>query len=103
MNIIEQHKQALIELCKKHHVKTLYVFGSALRDDFKEDSDVDFSVVYDRDVLNTPEDFGENYMDFILNLEEEFKRSVDVVNEENLKNPYFIKTLNQTKQLFYAA
>jgi hypothetical protein len=42
-------------------------------------------------------------MDFILNLEEEFKRSVDVVNEENLKNPYFIKSLNQTKQLFYAA
>ena len=40
MNIIEQHKQALIELCKKYHVKTLYVFGSALRNDFKEDSEI---------------------------------------------------------------
>jgi hypothetical protein len=103
MNIIELHKNALIELCKKHHVKTLYVFGSALRNDFREDSDVDFSVVFDRSEIGTGEDFGENYLNFILNLEDEFKREVDVVNEEKVENPYFIKALNRTKQLFYAA
>lgn len=103
MNIIELHKNAVIELCKQHHVKSLYVFGSAVRGDFKEDSDVDFSVLFDRNTLNTPEDFGENYLEFILKLEKEFKRDVDVVNEENIKNPYFANVLNRTKQLLYAA
>jgi uncharacterized protein len=56
MNIIELHKNALIGLCKKHHVKTLYVFGSALRNNFTEDSDVDFSVLFNTEVLNTAEE-----------------------------------------------
>jgi|688.fasta_scaffold2042543_2 predicted nucleotidyltransferase len=103
MNIIEMHKEALINLCQKHHVKSLCVFGSALRNDFNETSDIDFSVLFDRNTLKDPNDFGENYLDFILNLEKEFNRSVDVVNEENLKNPYFASVLNKTKQLLYAA
>lgn len=103
MNIIELHKTALINLCKQHHVKRLYVFGSAIRKDFREDSDVDFSVLFDRSILKDPSDFGENYLDFILNLEKEFERGVDVINEEKLKNPYFASVLNKTKELFYAA
>ena len=103
MNIIESHKEALLGLCKQHHVKSLSIFGSVLTSKFSEESDIDFSVLFNREVLNNPADFGENYLNFILNLEKEFKREVDVVNEENLKNPYFASILNKTKQLFYAA
>ena len=103
MTVIDIHKEAVINLCVKHHVKSLFVFGSVLRNDFNNMSDLDFSVVFDRVQLEDPSDFGENYLNFILNLEDEFKRDVDVVNEENLKNPYFASVLNKTKKLVYAA
>jgi len=32
-----------------------------------------------------------------------FKRDIDLVTENSLKNPYFIEELNETKQLIYAA
>ena len=102
MNIISQHKEAIINLCKKHRVKSLSVFGSALREDFKEDSDVDFSVVFDRTVLNDPLDYAQNYLDLIDELEKELNRKVDLISEEGLRNRFFIKELNQTKKLFYA-
>lgn len=103
MNIIELHKSALIELCKKHHVKTLYVFGSALRNDFREDSDVDFSVLFDSFMLSDPINFGKNYWMFLANLENEFGRKIDLITEDSLKNKYFIRELNKTKQMLYAA
>lgn len=37
----------LKQFCEKHHIKALSVFGSALRDDFSETSDVDFLVEFD--------------------------------------------------------
>lgn len=37
----------LNELCRKHHVAKLYLFGSVLRDDFGPDSDVDVLVEFE--------------------------------------------------------
>ena len=33
--------------CKKHHIRRLSLFGSALRDDFNPESDLDFLVEFD--------------------------------------------------------
>ena len=35
------------EFCQRHHIRKLALFGSALRDDFRPDSDVDILVVFD--------------------------------------------------------
>jgi hypothetical protein len=35
------------ELCKSNKVKTLFAFGSVLRDDFSENSDIDLVVDID--------------------------------------------------------
>ena len=40
-------KQALADFCQKHHIRKLAFFGSVLRDDFVEDSDVDVLVEFD--------------------------------------------------------
>jgi uncharacterized protein len=37
---------AIAELCRRYEVEELSIFGSALRDDFRGDSDVDFLVVF---------------------------------------------------------
>ena len=44
---IDDHRAALIDLCRRHRVRSLAVFGSAARDDFDPDrSDVDLLVEF---------------------------------------------------------
>jgi uncharacterized protein len=42
-------RSALSELCQRHHIVRLSVFGSVLRDDFRPDSDVDVLVEFQPD------------------------------------------------------
>lgn len=44
---IDIPKDALAAFCEKHHIRKLSVFGSALRGDFRPDSDVDVLVEFD--------------------------------------------------------
>ena len=39
-------RERLAEFCRKHYIKRLAIFGSALRDDFRPDSDVDMLVEF---------------------------------------------------------
>ena len=38
---------ALAAYCRKHHIRRLALFGSVLRDDFRQDSDVDVLVEFE--------------------------------------------------------
>jgi predicted nucleotidyltransferase len=40
-------RDSLAEVCRRHHVRRLSLFGSVLRGDFRPDSDVDVLVEYD--------------------------------------------------------
>lgn len=46
-------KEDLAELCERHHVSKLLLFGSALRSDFGETSDVDLLVEFAADHVIT--------------------------------------------------
>jgi len=39
-------KDKIADFCRRHHIRQLSVFGSALRDDFAPDSDVDVLVEF---------------------------------------------------------
>jgi len=41
-------KDKIADFCRKHHIRRLAVFGSALRDDFSPDSDVDLLVEFQK-------------------------------------------------------
>jgi len=41
-------KDEIAEFCKRHHILKLSIFGSALRDDFAPDSDVDVLVEFEK-------------------------------------------------------
>jgi hypothetical protein len=45
---LEIDRAKLAEICRRHHIRRLSVFGSALRGDFGPASDVDFLVEFDR-------------------------------------------------------
>jgi len=87
-------------LCIKYNVKSLHAFGSVCTENFDENSDIDLLVSFN------PMDYGD-YADSYFELTEEFEkilnRSVDLVTDKSLGNPYFIKSLNKTKTPIYEA
>lgn len=102
MNLIEKNLPQIIEFCKKYRVKTLSVFGSVLTDRFNDNSDIDFLVTF---LPHNPDDmdfdYCRNYWDLQDSLEELFDKEVDLVEENSLRNKYFIANVNRTKQLLY--
>ena len=44
MHLVEINIHKIIELCKRFHVRKLWVFGSILTDRFNDESDVDLCV-----------------------------------------------------------
>jgi predicted nucleotidyltransferase len=40
-------RDAITDFCRRHHIRKLALFGSALRDDFRPDSDVDVLVEFE--------------------------------------------------------
>ena len=44
---VEIPSEQLAELCQRYHIRRLAIFGSALRDDFGPDSDVDVLVEFE--------------------------------------------------------
>ena len=100
VSIIDEHRKELINLCRKHYVKKLDVFGSAVTDDFSQSSDIDFLVEFDSEVNNRRFD---NFFELHRALEDLFDRSIDLVEPGGLNNPYFIRQIEQTRRKIYAA
>ncbi len=100
MKLIEMNLQRIFDLCRRHRVRSLSVFGSILTDRFTDNSDVDLLVEFDT-TDHEKWDYVANYFDFQASLEKLFGRKVDLVVAKGLKNKYFIQNLNRTKQLIY--
>jgi predicted nucleotidyltransferase len=80
----------------------MYLFGSAARDDFDEQtSDFDFLVSFS-DELSVL-DRGDNFLDLVEDLETLFGRDVDLMTEKSLSNPYLVKSIEEDKKLIYEA
>ena len=97
---IENKIQKLREICKTYDVKSMYVFGSACTNKFNENSDIDILVAF-KDI--SIEKYTDNYFELHYKLEHLFGRKIDLLTENSLSNPYLIKSIEETKQLLYAA
>lgn len=97
--LIEQKLIPLRDLCKTYYVDNLFLFGSASKDNFTKDSDLDFLVNFssDLELLN----YADNYFDFLSELKQLFEREVDLFTESSLKNPILIQEINNTKIQVY--
>ncbi|OFX47734.1 MAG: nucleotidyltransferase [Bacteroidetes bacterium GWA2_30_7] len=89
----------VIILLKKHKIKNAYAFGSVVTDKFNSESDIDLIINF-QDNLD-PLVAGEHWWNLHDELRELLHREIDLVTERSLKNPYFIKELNQTKLHIY--
>lgn len=100
MKLIELNLQHILDLCRKHKVKTLSVFGSILTDRFNDWSDVDLLVDFEPVDLDQFDYVG-NYFDLKDSLEKLLKRKVDLVEYGNNLNPIFNALVDKKKQLIY--
>ena len=98
MNIVEKNIDRLKRLCEKYKVAKLYVFGSVISNRFNKESDIDFLVTFNKIDL---EDYADNYFDLKFSLEDLFKRNIDLLEEKAIKNPFFKKTIDNSKELIY--
>ena len=98
--VIKDKMQELREMCKIYDVKTMYVFGSACTDTINDRSDIDILISF-KDI--SIDKYTDNYFDLHYKLEELFGRKIDLLTENSLSNPYFIESIEETKQLLYAA
>lgn len=98
MELVERNTDKLIELCLNHKVGQLYLFGSALTNQFNESSDIDLLVQFNEVDLM---EYFDNYMDFKEQLEALFGRPVDLVENQAIRNPVFRRVIDREKQLIY--
>ena len=100
MQLIEINIRKIIDICKRFHVRKLWVFGSILTNRFNDKSDVDLCVDFDKSRIDIF-DYADNFFDFQYALEEIFGRKVDITEDGAVKNPYFRQELNKTCRLIY--
>lgn len=89
-------KAVLAQFCKKHHIKRLALFGSVLRPDFRDDSDVDVLVEFEPGL--TP---GFAFFAIQDELSELMGRKVDL-NTPQFLSPYFRDRVMEEAETAYA-
>ncbi len=95
----DPRQSELAALCRRYGVRRLDLFGSAATGAFDPArSDVDFLVEFDDD----PTRLFDRYFGLEESLETLYGRPVDLVSAGSLRNPYFIASVNATRQLMYA-
>ena len=95
---IEIQKERLASFCRERHIRRLAIFGSALRSDFRSDSDIDLLVEFEPDHI--PGLFG------IARLERELSglfagHKVDLRTPEDLSR-YFRQRVIEEAEVQYA-
>ena len=98
---LENKRDAIATLCRKYGVVRLDVFGSAIRDGYRNsESDVDLLVdLGDQD----PFDLIDSYFGLLDELRSLLGTDVDLVMTDALKNRYIRAEVERTKQMLHAA
>jgi len=89
------------QLCRKHRVRSLWLFGSAVRDDFDPArSDFDFLVEFDE---MPPAEHADAYFELLSGIERVMGAKVDLVERSAVRNPVVRRTIEEDKVPLYAA
>jgi uncharacterized protein len=101
LDLIEQQRGELAGLCRRYHVGRLELFGSAATADFDASaSDLDFLVEF---LPLTPSERADAYFGLLHNLEDLFRRRIDLVTFQAVQNRWFRQAIEPHRTLLYAA
>lgn len=101
VRIVEIKRNAVADLCARYHVRRLELFGSATKEGFDEaSSDLDFIVEFEE---LAPQEHANAYFDLLEGLQQIFGRPIDLVERRAVRNPYFLRAVDQDRVEVYAA
>jgi uncharacterized protein len=101
VDVLNDKRSAIVELCARYNVMRLDVFGSALREDFRPgESDVDLLVEFGP---MDGYDKAEAYFALLDELRALLGTEVDLVMVGAVKNPYIARDIQATRQVLFAA
>ena len=101
VKILESKHKQILEVCVRHGVARLHVFGSALHDDFQPgESDLDLLVEF---APMEPYARVDAYFGMLEELRALLNMKVDLVMVGAVKNPYIASEIERTKEVLYAA
>ena len=102
IELINNNLLQIKAICLKHKVQRLEIFGSALNEDNYDltASDLDFLVEFKP---LKPGEYADTYFGLLEALEDLFNRHVDLVMTSAIKNPYFLESINNNREVLYAA
>jgi uncharacterized protein len=99
--LLENHEEAIAELCRKYSVQKLFAFGSAIRDDFRPgESDVDLLVEFAP--IGGHAKFHA-YFEMLEELQRVLGTKVDLVTSGAVRNAIISHEIEKTKKMIYAA
>ena len=85
-------------LCEAANVRSLYAFGSMVKDQLGPESDIDLVVDIEEE---DPEIYSDHYFHLKFQLEELLNRPIDLLEQDALKNPVLRAEIDRTKVLVY--
>ncbi|TNF26312.1 MAG: nucleotidyltransferase domain-containing protein [Bacteroidetes bacterium] len=100
MEPLSEYREALTGLCREHEVESLFVFGSQATGHADAGSDIDLLVAFKEMPVDR---YTDHYFELHEKLEKLFGKPIDLLTVNMLGNPYFIESVERTKQLLYAA
>ena len=89
--------EKIAEICRRHHIVELAVFGSAARGEMRPDSDVDVVVEFEPGAV-----YGLEYFGLELELTEVFGRRVDLATKKWLKPKVRTEILREARVVYAA-
>lgn len=98
MKVINQHIEQIVKLCELNKVRALFAFGSVTTDKFRADSDIDLVVDIDD---SDPISYSDKYFNIKFQLEEIFKRQIDLLEQKAIRNRFLKSEIDRTKVQIY--
>lgn len=102
INNLNIPEEKLTEICKRYKISELALFGSALKENFNDRSDIDLLYVFEENTTHSLFDVAEIKVEF----EKFFGRPVDFISRkaiERSRNLYKRKGILENVKVIYAA
>lgn len=99
LTIIKNNIDTIISLCKANKVKYLYLVGSHAKGNASINSDIDFLLDFNSTI--SIEEYSDNYFTLHYELKKILQKDIDIITQNSLSNPAFIKSIHKNKELIY--
>ena len=98
---IDEKREEIAEACQRYGIERLFIFGSALREDFRPgESDIDLIVEFGPIIISKK---FHTFLEARAAFSKILQAEVDLVMSGAVKNKVIAGEINRTKKLLYGA